>query len=418
MRAVVFWRFRILWMALLLSLGSSQAYAQGPVNSLFIENDHFVVNGQAKFLFMVSYFDGMRSSSYVSDFATMASKGVDGVRIFANWNLCDPSCHQATDTLIDSGGNLRPARLAVLQSVLNAARNAGLVVDLTFARDTVSIGGGILSESLYKDGVVAAANAINSAQYPHVFFDLQNERDVNIGDGRFLSESDVLDLRNRVKMADPNRIVTASNSDFGGFDIFDAGPFRSAANLDVTAWHDDRSTGWQDRTAGVVQDLWYNDPWRPVYLQEPQRFDQDTDWTHYITAAVNAKFYGAAGWTLHNRPGMMLQNGWVLQGEGDVLDHINNQVRPYDWAACVFRLDRYAQNVGAGGGTFTVNITSRWYCSWAAFKNDPGASWVQFSGPTNGADHGGTVTFFVSPNGGGPRSTTLTIGTWTFTINQ
>jgi hypothetical protein len=208
---------------------------------------------------------------------------------------------------------------------------------------------------------VAVAGQLTA--YRNVFFDLQNERSINYDD-RWMSQADVQDLADRVHAVDSGPIVTTSNTDAAacsgpptcpsarpGLTVWDVGPFRSPAHLDVSTYHLARTGTWYSDTGTVVNNIWWSDMWRPVYLQEPQRFDVDPVPSKYTTAATQAKFNGAAGWTLHNKSAMNLIGGsWpISSGETTVIADINSSVWPTDWSACAFRLASPGATVSTGG---------------------------------------------------------------------
>src|SRR6185503_21175905 len=97
------------------------------------------IDGQPKFLIMVSYFDGWRAprlgpctdpnaTSLQCDFRWLRQIGFDGVRIFPNWlvytDLNDPTWPRnpgfGGDTLFTPTG-LRDGRLNQLMEILDAA---------------------------------------------------------------------------------------------------------------------------------------------------------------------------------------------------------------------------------------------------------------------------------------------------------
>ena len=143
--------------------------------SLGVQGDHFIVDGEAKFLTFVSYFDGMRATDYDGDFAFLKDQaGFDGVRIFPNWWTYSGSptnCPAAaTDTLFDASGNVRgdngdvlapSGRLLRLIQVLRAAQKYRLIVDLSFTRETVS---GSLSIANYQRALQRTAFLLR--EYP------------------------------------------------------------------------------------------------------------------------------------------------------------------------------------------------------------------------------------------------------------
>ena len=53
--------------------------------TLSIQGDHFALNGQAKFLVLAGYFDGLDAGNVGADLDYLKSKGIDGVRVFPNW---------------------------------------------------------------------------------------------------------------------------------------------------------------------------------------------------------------------------------------------------------------------------------------------------------------------------------------------
>ncbi len=114
------------------------------------------------------YFDALRASDATleADFAWLRRHGIDGVRIFPNWWRCAAvrQCggHAGDDTLMAApDGALRPAVLARLKAVLAAAGRHGLIVDLSFARETVrDTQGRELSPAAYADALAAAVRAL------------------------------------------------------------------------------------------------------------------------------------------------------------------------------------------------------------------------------------------------------------------
>ena len=137
---------------------------------LGVDGPRFTVDGTPRFLLVVSYFDALRASDATleADFAWLRRHGIDGVRIFPNWWRCAAvrQCggHAGDDTLMAApDGALRPAVLARLKAVLAAAGRHGLIVDLSFARETVrDPQERELSPSAYADALVAAVRALGA----------------------------------------------------------------------------------------------------------------------------------------------------------------------------------------------------------------------------------------------------------------
>jgi hypothetical protein len=291
--------------------------AQAPV--LGIDGARFTVDGAPRFLVLVSYFDALRASDadLEADFAWLRRHGLDGVRIFPNWWRCEAGkCggHPGDDTLMAPDGRLRPAALARLKAVLAAAGRHGLVVDVSFARETVRDAKGVeLAPAAYADALAAAVAAIGAA--PHAMFDLQNEVYQNrvFADGPAEDAPQVAALARRLDAA---RIVFVSSNTAEVERYAYAGPA-----LDVIAVHDDRVPNWHDRTLPVVRDLVALGARRgvkPVYLQEPQAWQDEKAadrLERFLDAVARAKRAGAAAWTFHTRAGFVLRDARAMQAQ-------------------------------------------------------------------------------------------------------
>jgi hypothetical protein len=266
------------------------------------------LDGRPTFLVLASYFDAMRASPSVveRDFAFLKSRGVGGVRIFPLWirHGQDPAA-----TLFDERGEIRsPARWAHFVSVLNAAASCGMVVDATFNRDMLTNVVAPVPVERYGAGIAEVARRLKAeGGHPHVFIDLQNERNRGIPGMDFTIE-EVRALRDAVKAADPHRLVMCST--VGGVE----GTLNlvSAAGLDVTAFHEGQTEGWYEETPATVAALRRGPA--PVYLQEMGRAPdrgaicdvlswKRNAFADALGAAVKA---GAAAWTFHTAAGFRL----------------------------------------------------------------------------------------------------------------
>jgi hypothetical protein len=324
---------------LTLALAAAPAAAQAPRAKppvLGIAGPHFTIDGTPQFLVLVSYFDALRAPDAVleSDFAWLRRHGIDGVRIFPNWWRCEAAkCggHPGEDTLMAADGALRPATLARLKAVLATAGRHGLVVDVSFARETVrDAAGAELAAQAYADALVAAVEAIGPA--PHVMIDLQNE----VYQNRLFAEAAAEDaprvaaLAQRLDAAD--RIVFVSSNSPEVERYVYAGP-----SIDVIAVHDARVANWHDRTLPVVRELVALGARRgvkPVYLQEPQAWQDERAADRverFLDAAGRARRAGAAAWLFHTRSGFILRDGRSLQaqtsaGERRVIEQLRARV--------------------------------------------------------------------------------------------
>jgi hypothetical protein len=319
--------------------GAPQPRAQPPV--LGVDQSRFTVDGTARFLIVVSYFDALRASdgTLEADFAWLRRHGIDGVRIFPNWWRCAAvrQCggHAGDDTLMAApDGSLRPAVLERLRGVLAAAGRHGLIVDLSFARETVrDAAGRELTAAAYADGVVAAVQALGPA--PHVMIDLQNE----VYQNRLFGERAAADA--------PQVAALAARVDGGSRIVFvstNAGEAErytycrtDGCPLDVLAVHDARVPNWHDRTPAVVRGLVAlgarHQP-RPVYLQEPQAWQDERApdrVERFLDAAARTRREGGAAWTFHTRSAFILRDGRSLTGQLDagersVLERLRQRV--------------------------------------------------------------------------------------------
>lgn len=284
---------------------------------LGIDEEMFTVNGTRKFLVFVSYFDAMdvTATNLHSDFAYLRSKGVAGIRIFPNWWDVAGSLY-ASDTLIAFNGTLRSASLTKFRSVLDIAKQEGLLVDVSFSAETVTdcpsgsctcTSGTCSFVSLenFRKGIVSVATNLAAAgsAYKHVLFDLQNEYDKNRVGGKLLTDSEIRSIRNAVKAADPNRIVTASIS--STIPAGTAATKETAANLDVIAWHEDRNPYFWNRVDDAIFAIQGVNPDPPIYLQEPERLrpDENDRWLDregFGADVRGAYVNGAAAWCFHH----------------------------------------------------------------------------------------------------------------------
>lgn len=323
---------RILASGVALVLAWTLSAARGPRSqppALGIAGPQFTVDGTPRFLVLVSYFDAVRAPEAVleADFAWLRKHGLDGVRIFPNWWRCgDGTCggHPGDDTLMTPDGRLRPATLARLQAVLAAAGRHGLVVDVSFARETVRDAAGVeLAPAAYADALAAALAAMGPA--PHVMIDVQNE----VYQNRLFADRAAEDAPQVAALAkrldDARRIVfvstnTAEAERYTYCGVAGACP-PDRSPLDVIAVHDAREPNWHDRTLPVVRELVALGARRgvkPVYLQEPQAWQDERApdrLERFLDAAARAKRAGAAAWTFHTRAGFVLRDGRSMQSQ-------------------------------------------------------------------------------------------------------
>ena len=318
------------------------AMAQRP--HIAVDGNHYNIDGQPKFLIMVSYMDGWRAprlgpctdpnaTSLQCDFRWLKEIGLDGVRIFPNWlmytDLNDPTWPRNPwiwdDTLFTPTG-LRAGRLNQLKEILDAAGAAGLVVDLTFTRDTVcgtAPSGNCpddqrMSFANYKAAVVETVSALanESDRFSHVIVDLQNERNLSDRPFQFLSDAQVAELAGAIRaVGGPiSQRLTASVATPSASEVANS---VAAESLNMAAWHDERSDDWYLQTQSRVVDLRTHLTQIginvPISMQEPKPWQEDRNGDHMKTAVQGAKQACAASWTFHTRTAFNLTNSSFLR---------------------------------------------------------------------------------------------------------
>jgi hypothetical protein len=290
--------------AAVLILSATVAASAAP--HLGITGAQFTVDGAPRFLVFLSYFDGVRrvAGGVQEDLDYLKTK-VDGIRVFPNWweYACPP--RSGDDTLFDLQGDIRPAVWQALDTLLAEAGARGLIVDLSFSRESVTDNGQprmALDEDAYHRALTTVVGSTKylKGRHPHVLIDVQNEWPIHSDKTRIEA------LLNALRTADPDRVLVASSS--GGA----YAPVGLDLPLVAAAYHDPRERDWfgaataqrvVDRVRGSL-----GPTVQPIYLQEPMawgtvcpRQDNDPDPAHFAAALANARGAGAAAWTLHTR---------------------------------------------------------------------------------------------------------------------
>jgi hypothetical protein len=319
MRQPLRWAAAILFAGTLVFVpAKGRVHAAGP--TLSTSGTHFTINGNQKFLLLVSYFDALDvpESHLARDFAQFQAWQIDGVRIFPNWltSLGDPS-YFAGDTVIDESGQTRPGPLANLAQFVSTASAYGLVVDVTFGADTIGPAdqpsppnGSTISYDNYKNGVTAVISYLSAHGYSNVMYDLQNEH-TRLGNGpqniNFSSTqlADIVAAAKSVAAGQPVFVSTESiSASAAGTEAFNAVET-------VVAYHEPRNNNWWLDTPGIVSDAISASGGKPVYLQEPARMGRPPSCcsvSDFQSAYSAAQTYGAAAWTLHTGATFYMNN--------------------------------------------------------------------------------------------------------------
>ncbi|MDP4001451.1 MAG: hypothetical protein Q8P69_00155, partial [bacterium] len=279
---------------------------------LGISGNRFTLDGQAKFLVIAAYFDGMDSPNPISDLDYLKSKGFDGIRIFPNWWENVRPLTSDSDPLITANGSLDQAKLNKLISIVDGVNSRGMIVDISFAREVVD---GNCSDSAYnthvlckqdfKNGVVAVARALRNKT--NVFYDLSNEHDIT-----GFPRADVVDLKGMVENAiGTSSIISVSSVEDGPGAISIANSYP----MDLVSVHfacGSPNSGCEF-DANIQSTLTSG---KPTYIGEPNNTNTIGSYSaqDFIDAVVKAKTVGVAAWTFHTDAGWYL-NGASLQSQ-------------------------------------------------------------------------------------------------------
>lgn len=310
-------------MAMIAAWTATTARSTAPALRLGTAGTSFTVDGTPRFLTFVSYFDAMDAVALDADLAALA-RSVDGVRIFANWwDLGDQRCrYRFSDRTLFEGRTdgtigLRPDRLVRLKHVLSRARHHGLIVDLTFAADTVlgasqlapGPNGLVCPPADFKNvvnwtGIASAigetTRALAHPEYAHVFFDLQNEAGHNYNRA---TDQDLQLLADAVRAKDPNRLISVSSYNP---DADRQAGLVARLRLSMLNFHDvPRGKGWGERTKQHVErfraGLERAGLAVPIYAGEPDSGAYDGGTEEFRLAITGARAAGAGAWTYHTR---------------------------------------------------------------------------------------------------------------------
>jgi hypothetical protein len=425
------------WSALMFAacfvlLSHSRADAQGPV-VLRVEGDHFTINGQPRFLTFISYFDALhvgalnnpsdRYAKWNADLELLKTR-FNGVRIFPNWyaDYCS-SPSQANvlddDTLFNYNGTLNQNTLNALTSFIALADAKGMVVDVSFSRETVKTA--MPATPNYQAALVAAAVAL--APYKNVVIDIQNE--FTKGGAQGLSATEIDAIVPAMRQAAVTPVILSGSG--GGYS--DIGDMARNHGFDFVAYHDDRVTDWQDadhantQLSAIRSDLGINR--KPIYFQEPTAFDlsvngcgtatnqTDGSITHHTDAVKWAKHYGAAAWTFHTRSTFNLRNTSLSAklGANATLQSAVDAIQPAVVAKTHWGLNAWSITAGAGtltdaGGSRTLTLSANesdgTIATWTASVN---VSWLHL-GATQGSGTSLGISWDPNPNGA-PRFATV-----------
>lgn len=291
----------------------------------------FTLDNTRRFLVSFSYFGAKYEANLANVRTTMRTfrcKGFNAVRIFADWwnnnQYCQSTSFDTNPLIPASGPTLNTVAKDKLISIIQIAKEEGLVVDLAFAMEVVQG----LTFDRYRAGIAAFGQALADAGHKHVMFDVQNEYNVPVGSGPVPCKFDgtlypdlMAQLVTAGRTGNASRVVMASWSNNAQAQV---SPWAYYLGLSALAVHECRTYGSPGNCPGGYPGYWYNPSlaqiyipgmqavgWRfPLFMQEPDRW-VDNSWglpysgantltsQNIIDSAGYAIIYGAAGWTFH-----------------------------------------------------------------------------------------------------------------------
>ena len=335
---------------------------------LGISGNRFTLDGQAKFLVLSGYFDGMDAPNHSADLSYLQTQGFNGIRIFPNWwDDLSPNVPDS-NPLITSNGGLDQSKLNKLISIVDSANSKGMVVDVSFAREVVSgncndapgLNSNVLCKNEFKQGVVAVMTALKNKT--NVFYDLSNEHDypaINF------PRADVLDLKSRVESAiGTNQILSVSSVQDGPGTVAIANGYP----MDIVHTHFScgQINSGCDLDANLSSALTSG---KPTYIGEPNNTSSVPNYSaqDLISAVKRAKSVGIAAWVFHTDAGFNL-NGVSLQSqlnssqETGFINQFSQALQSVTWGG------------GGSGGTVpppTSNPTALYCSSWLSSATKP-----------------------------------------------
>jgi len=270
---------------------------------LGLESARFTLNGQPVFLLGISYYGGLGASdpSIQQDLDDIQRHGFNWIRVWATWGAFD---HDVS--AVDSQGQPREPFLARLRWLVAQCDRRGLVVDVTLTRNQSSSrsagAAGLADFAAHQRAVETVIRALDG--HRNWYLDLANERDVR--DARYVSTTELKELRALARRLDPQLLVTAS---FGGHDLAESDVRDSliVAGHDFLTPHRPRDAQspmqTEAKTRACLAMALALGRAAPVHHQEPFRRGY-TQWnpaaSDFLTDLRGAVAAGAAGWCFHN----------------------------------------------------------------------------------------------------------------------
>lgn len=261
--------------------------------TLGISGRNFTLNGKPTFLLGISYYGGLGASRELirQDLDDMKKFGFNWLRVWATWDAFENDV-----SAVDKEGNPREPYFRKLEWLVKECNKRGLIVDITLSRGNL-----LPNQKSHLKAVKSIVSALKG--YGNWYIDLANEHDVR--DARYVSFSELKELRDEVKRIDPNRLVTASGTPGSkeqvriylfevGVDFLSPHLSRNPQSPRETEETTRRYYLWMQELGKVV----------PVHYQEPFRRGYTPGWDpaadDFLTDLRGAIKGGAGGWCFHN----------------------------------------------------------------------------------------------------------------------
>ncbi|HIE50583.1 MAG TPA: hypothetical protein EYP85_02385 [Armatimonadetes bacterium] len=265
------------------------------------EGPRFALNGKPTFLLGISYYGALGASKEFiqRDLEDLQRYGFNWIRVWATWAAFGNDV-----SAVDGEGRPREPFLSRLQWLVAECNRRGMVVDVTLSRGNSITGPGRL-QSLAAHRRAIEVLVTHLQPYRNWYLDLANER--NIRDPRFVSFSQLKQLRDLVKQLDPQRLVTASHA--GDISREELRDYLLRVQVDFIAPHRPRNPQSPQQTEaksrqylawmkeiGRVVPLHYQEPFRRGF--RPRRWEPPA--AAFLTDLRQALAGKAAGWCFHN----------------------------------------------------------------------------------------------------------------------
>jgi CubicO group peptidase (beta-lactamase class C family) len=276
-----------------------EAVLDAPRTVLGTAGPAFTLSGEPTFLLGLSAYAalGAPEDAMQRDLEEAKRRGFNWIRVWATWAAFgnDVSAVDPAD------GRAREPGLSRLKRLVESCDRLGFAVDVTLSRGNGRTGPPRLqSAESHRRAVETLVVALRP--YRNWYLDLSNER--NIKDKRYTSIDELRNLRERVRLLDPWRLVTASHA--GDISKEELREYLSVP-VDFVTPHRPRNAGSAAQTEGKAREMreWMKEFGRniPLHFQEPFRRGFEK-WSpvcgNFEKDLAGARAGGAAGWCFHN----------------------------------------------------------------------------------------------------------------------